>query len=106
MDSEGNRHRCTFVQVERTAEHRRLDFDRQTGERVDRRQEHSRLVVVEDHPSAVASCVEEDTGLRVELECHLVLDHAGRLLGGDAHLLPCVERLPPSSLLSTPCEFL
>jgi len=62
-------------------------------------------VVVEDHPSAVASCVEEGTVPRVELECHPEVDHAERLLGGDAHLLPCVGHLPPSSSLSIPCEF-
>jgi len=106
MGSGGNHHHCTFVQVERTAEHRRPEADPRTVERVDRRQERSQSVAVEDHPSAVPSCAEEDIGRRVELECHLVVDHAGRLLGGDAHPLPCVGRLPPSSSLSIPCGFL
>jgi len=41
-DSEGSRHRCTFAQVEHTAERRRLVADRRTVEQLDRQQVRSR----------------------------------------------------------------
>lgn len=98
MDS---RRRCTSVPVEHIAVRRRLVVEWHIEARADRQKVHSRWVVIEDHhPFEEASYAQEDIASLVELECHLVVDRVGQLLGGDARPQPCVGHPLPSSLPS------